>query len=41
MQTADVTATQTVAAVTKSTKQNIKKLKIYLRNESKNRQDTK
>lgn len=35
------TATPTVAAVTKSTATNIKKLKVYLRNETKTRQNTK
>lgn len=40
-QTVDSIVIPTVAVATKSTATNIKKLKIYLRNESKNRQDTK
>ena len=41
MQTAGQTAPRIVPAVTKSTESNIKKLKIYLSNESKDRHNTK
>ena len=41
MRTVEQTATPTVAAATKSTATNIKKLKIYLSDESKNRQNIK
>lgn len=41
MRTVEQTATPTVAAATKSTATNIKKLKIYLSDESKNRQTTR
>ena len=41
MRTVEQTATPTVAAATKSTQSNIKKLKIYLSNESKDRRNTK
>ena len=40
-QTVGSIATPTVAAATKSTDTNIKKLKIYLRDERKTRQNTK
>lgn len=40
-QTADSIVTPTVAAVTKSTVTNIKKLKIYLSDESKDRHNIK
>ena len=40
-QTVVQTATPTVAAATKSTVTNIKKLKIYLSDESKDRRNTK
>jgi hypothetical protein len=41
MRTVEQTATPTVAAVTKSTVTNIKKLKVYLSNETKDRRNTK
>ena len=41
MRTVEQTATPIVAAVTKSTQTNIKKLKVYLSNETKNRRNTK
>ena len=41
MQTVEQTATPTVAAATSRTVTNIKKLKIYLSNESKDRHNTK
>ena len=41
MRTAEQTAHPTVAAATSKTVNNIKKLKIYLRNESKDRYNTK
>ena len=41
MQTVAVTVTPTVATVTKSTKTNIKKLKVYFNNETKDRRNIK
>ena len=41
MRTAEPIATQTVRAATKATENNIKKLKIYLSNESKDRCNSK
>lgn len=41
MRTVEQTVTPTVAAVTSRTVNNIKKLKIYLRNETKDRYNSK
>ena len=41
MKIAEQTVTQTVATATKSTQANIKKLKVYLSNETKIRRNTK